>query len=117
MNAQLRELFIAYAVTAGAMLLGLLYMRAQGRAYLRWPVYSAMVMVLGVVLWNLLRKHALPAQWIITHAAAIYYGALAMYALLGLALGLLLGRLVPGRETGKTQELVEKSQDLPRPKS
>ena len=104
MNPQLRELFIAYSLTAGAMLLGLLLMRAGRQVYWRWPVYSVMVMALGVVLWNLLRKHALPADWTLTHPAAIYYGALTLYALLGLALGLLVGKMVPGRETGKTQE-------------
>ena len=48
-SLQLRELFIAYGLTAGAMLLGLLLMRADQRAYFRWPVYSVMVMALGVV--------------------------------------------------------------------
>jgi hypothetical protein len=104
MNSQWQELLIAYSVSATSMLLGLLIMRAAGRAYWRWPVYSVMVMVLGVVLWNLLRKYALPAQWTITHPAALYYGALTLYALLALTLGLLLGKMVPGRETGKTQE-------------
>ena len=61
-SPQLRELVIAYGVTAAAMLIGLLLMRADRRAYFRWPVYSAMVMALGVVLWNLLRKHLLPAS-------------------------------------------------------
>ncbi len=61
-SAQLRELLIAYGVTAVAMLIGLLLMRADKRAYFRWPVYSAMAMALGVVLWNLLRKHLLPAS-------------------------------------------------------
>jgi hypothetical protein len=94
MNPQIRELFIAYSLTAGAMLLGLLLMRAGRQVYWRWPVYSVMVMVLGVVLWNLLRKHLFPAAWTITHASALYYGALALYALLGVSLGLLLGRLM-----------------------
>ena len=80
MNAQLRELGIAYAVTAVAMLIGLLIMRADRRAYFRWPVYSAMAMVIGVVSWNLMRKHVLPAEWTMTHASAMYYGALATYA-------------------------------------
>ena len=35
MNAQLRELGIAYAVTATAMLIGLLLMRADRRTYFR----------------------------------------------------------------------------------
>jgi len=93
MNAQLRELGIAYAVTAVAMLIGLLLMRAEQRAYFRWPVYSAMAMVIGVVSWNLMRKHLLPAEWTMTHANALYAGALATYASMGLVLGLLLGRL------------------------
>ena len=92
-SLQLHELLIAYALTAGAMLFGLLVMRADSRAYFRWPVYSAMVMALGVVLWNLSRKHWLPEEWGITHASAMYYGALALYFLLGLGLGLLLGRI------------------------
>jgi len=90
---QLRELFIAYGITAGAMLIGLLLMRADSRAYLRWPVYSAMVMTLGVVLWNLSRRHLLPEEWDFTHASAMYYGALGVYATLGIIFGLLLGRL------------------------
>ena len=93
MNTQLRELMIAYSVTAAALLLGLLITRAGRQVYWRWPVYSVMVMVLGVVSWNLLRKYVLPAQWTLTHPSAIYYGALALYALLGVLLGLLLGRL------------------------
>jgi Na+/glutamate symporter len=98
MNAQLRELGIAYAVTALMMLVGLLITRADTRAYFRWPVYSAMAMVLGVVSWNLMRKHLLPAEWTMTHANVLYSGALATYATVGLALGLLLGRLT-GRKT------------------
>ena len=98
MNAQLRELGIAYAITAVAMLAGLLLMRADRRAYFRWPVYSAMAMVLGVVSWNLMRKHLLPAEWTVTHSNALYTGALATYAGMGFALGLLLGRLT-GRKT------------------
>ncbi|MEO8018965.1 MAG: hypothetical protein ABI769_14215 [Pseudomonadota bacterium] len=94
-SLQLRELFIAYGLSAGGMLIGLLAMRADHRAYFRWPVYSVMVMALGVVLWNLLRKHVLPLEW-----GAMYYSALALYFLLGLALGLLLGR-VAGRKTPK----------------
>jgi hypothetical protein len=98
MNAQLRELGIAYAVTATAMLIGLLLMRADRRAYFRWPVYSAMAMVLGVVSWNLMRKHLLPVEWTTTHVNLLYSGALATYATVGVALGLLLGRLT-GRKT------------------
>lgn len=97
MNLQLAELAIAYAITAAAMLAGLLIMRADVRAYWRWPVYSAMALALGVVAWNLLRKHLLPAEWLSTRPAAIYYGALALYALTGLGLGVLLGRLTRKR--------------------
>jgi hypothetical protein len=97
MNLQLAGLAIAYGVTAVAMLGGLLLMRADRRAYWRWPVYSAMAMALGVVAWNLLRKHLLPAEWAFTRPAAIYYGALALYALVGFGLGVLLGRLTRQR--------------------
>ncbi len=102
-SLQLRELMIAYGVTAGAMLIGLIVMRADQRAYFRWPVYSAMVMALGVVSWNLLRKHVLPGEWGITHAGGLYSGALGLYAALGLAIGLLLGRLT-GRKTPKPNQ-------------
>ncbi len=97
MNLQLAELAIAYAITATAMLAGLLLMRADTRAYWRWPVYSAMALALGVVAWNLLRKHLLPAEWVLTRPDAIYYGALALYALFGFGLGVLLGRLTRKR--------------------
>jgi hypothetical protein len=97
-SVQLRELAIAYGITAVSMFIGLLLMRADRRAYFRWPVYSAMAMALGVVLWNLMRKHLLPAEWAITHSNALYYGAMVMYAVVGFALGLLLGRLT-GRKT------------------
>ena len=49
MNSQVSAWRIAYVLTASGMLVGLLLMRADGRAYWRWPVYSAMAMVLGVV--------------------------------------------------------------------
>ena len=92
-SPQLRELAIAYGLTALAMLIGLLLMRADRRAYFRWPVYSAMAMTLGVISWNLLRKHVLPGAWEITHSSAMYYCALALYFAIGLGLGTLLGRL------------------------
>ena len=98
MSIQLRELAIAYGITAVAMLIGLLLMRADRRAYFRWPVYSAMVMALGVVLWNLMRRHLVPEIWEISHSTVLYVGALALYFVLGFALGLLLGRLT-GRKT------------------
>jgi hypothetical protein len=95
-SLQLRELLIAYALAAGGMLAGLLLMRADRRAYWRWPVYSAMAMALGVILWNLLRKHVFPSDWPLIHAAFIYYGALSIYLLLGFVLGLFMGRLTRG---------------------
>ena len=42
---------------------------------------------------TLLRKHVLPPEWEITRTQTLYYSALALYALLGLSLGVLLGRL------------------------
>jgi hypothetical protein len=92
MNEQIRELAIAYFATALPFLGALLLRRAAGRAYFRWPVYSAMVMVLGVVSWNVIHKR-LPPEWSVTHASALYYGALTLYVLLGFAVGLLLGTL------------------------
>jgi hypothetical protein len=94
LSAQLAQLGIAYALAAAGMLVALLVTRADRRAYFRWPVYSAMAMALGVIVWNLLRKYVLPAEWQdVTHAAFLYWGALAIYVVLGLSLGLLLGRI------------------------
>jgi hypothetical protein len=93
MNAQLNELLIAYVCSAAGMLTGLLMMRADSRAYWRWPVYSAMAMSLGVVVWSVLRKNLFPPEWILLHARALYISALALYVLLGLGAGVLLGRL------------------------
>jgi hypothetical protein len=107
MNTQLQELFIAYAVTAAAMLTGLLVMRANVHAYWRWPVYSAMAMVLGIVSWNLLRAHVFPAEWPLLHGRALYFSALVLYMLVGLALGLLLGRLT-GRKTPRSRDIKDK---------
>jgi hypothetical protein len=98
LNAQLSDLLIAYLVTAGSMLTGLLMMRADTRAYWRWPVYSAMAMALAVLSWNLFLRHMLPAAWSFTHPRALYFCALGLYLALGLALGILLGRLT-GRKT------------------
>jgi MFS family permease len=108
-SLQLRELLIAYGLAAAGMLAGLLLTRADRRAYWRWPVYSAMAMALGVILWNLLRKHVFPADWPLTHHTFIFYGALGVYVALGFALGLLMGRLtratrVPGEESGENGE-------------
>jgi formate-dependent nitrite reductase membrane component NrfD len=102
-SPQMRELFIAYGLTAGAMLIGLLVMRADRRAYFRWPVYSVMVMALGVVLWNLLRKHLFPQTWSESHASALYYGALTLYLALGIVVGLFLGRLTRGAERSQQE--------------
>src|SRR5262245_46564168 len=102
MNSQIVELLISYGVTAAGMFAGLLAQRADHRAYWRWPVYSAMAMVLGVVMWNLLRKHVLPPDWPLTHSRTMYFCALVLYALVGLALGLLLGRLT-GRKKPESQ--------------
>jgi hypothetical protein len=99
MNTQLNELFIAYGATAVAMLAGLLLMRADGRAYWRWPVYSAMCMVLGIVSWNLLRRHLIPPEWLLIHARTLYGCAIALYLLLGLALGLFVGRITRGNSS------------------
>jgi len=98
MNTQLGDLAMAYAVTAASMLAGLLIMRADSRAYWRWPVYSAMVMALAAVSWNLLVKPMLPAAWTFTHPRTLYFCALGLYSALGVGLGLLLGRLT-GRNT------------------
>lgn len=97
MNAQLRMLMVAYAITAAAMFVGMWLMRADTRGYFRWPVYSAMTMFLGVVSWNALRAHVLPKEWAITHATLLYYGALGVYALFGITLGLIVGRVTRAR--------------------
>jgi hypothetical protein len=60
MNLQIRELAVAYGLSAAGMLVALLLMRADRRAWFRWPVYSAMALALGVVIWNLLRRHVFP---------------------------------------------------------
>jgi len=90
---QLRELAIAYGLTAIAMLIGLLIMRADRRAYFRWPVYSVMVMALSVILWNVVRSRWLPAPWSATHSNTMYYAVLTLYFVMGLGCGVLLGRL------------------------
>ena len=92
-SPQLRELAIAYGLTAIAMLIGLLVMRADRRAYFRWPVYSVMVMALSVILWNLVRSRLLPPQWSAKHSDAMYYAVLTLYFVMGFICGVLLGRL------------------------
>ena len=103
MNSQFGELLIAYGVSAAAMLVGLLLTRADSRAYFRWPVYSAMAMAVGVILWSMLRKHALPAEWVQTHSRVFYFSALGLYTVTGISLGLLLGRLT-GRKTPDVED-------------
>ena len=93
MNSQLNELLIAYVFSAAGMLVGMLVMRAGSRAYWRWPVYSAMAMTVGVVVWSVLRKNVFPPEWILLHGRVLYLSALALYGLLGLGAGVLLGRL------------------------
>ncbi len=102
MNAQINGLLAAYAVTAVSMLGGLLAMRADSRAYWRLPVYSAMVMVAGVVLWNVLRARVFPPHWSQSYGPALYYAALALYAVLGAGAGCGLGRLT--RKTEMTTD-------------
>lgn len=97
MNLQAKELLIAYLLSAAGMAIGLVLMRADKRAWWRFPVYSAMAMALGVILWNLLRKHVFPPDWNLTHTNLMYYGVLALYVLLGSGMGLFLGRLTRRR--------------------
>ncbi|HEX6636186.1 MAG TPA: hypothetical protein VF033_00905 [Steroidobacteraceae bacterium] len=102
LSTQLGELGIAWLLCAAGMLVSLLLTHADRRAYFRWPVYSTMTMALGVMLWNFLRKHAFPAEWLVGYSAFLYWSALAMYAVLGLLLGLLLGRIT--RPRGENHE-------------
>jgi hypothetical protein len=50
-----------------------------------------------VILWNALRKYVVPAEWHFTHVNILYWGALAIYVVLGLLLGLVLGRITRKR--------------------
>lgn len=102
MQSQIAQLIVAYFATAVPFVIALLLMRADGRAYFRAPVYSVMVMVFGVVLWNLARRQ-MPAEWAVTRAGLMYYGALALYCVLGFAFGLLLGRLTKGAGSANRQ--------------
>ena len=102
--SQLGELGIAYLLGAAGMLVALLLSRANRRAYFRWPVYSTMTLALGVILWNLLRKHVFPAEWLVGYSAVLYWSALVMYVVLGLLLGLLLGRISRGGRSKKEGE-------------
>jgi len=91
--SQVQALIVAYMVSAAGLIAGLILMRADARAYWRMPVYSAMAMGLSVMGWSLVRKHLLPPEWALTRAQTLYYCALVLYAITGLSLGLLLGRL------------------------
>jgi hypothetical protein len=101
LSSQLGELGIAYLLAAAGMLVALWLARADRRAYWRWPVYSAMALAMGVIFWNLLRKHVFPAHWLADPSGVLYWSALAMYVLLGLSLGLLLGRITRRRPSAE----------------
>jgi Na+/glutamate symporter len=98
MNEQSLTLALAYVVTALALASGLLLTRADRRWYWRVPVYSVMVLVVGVVAWNVMRARLFPAHWSLTAADAMYYSALALYAVLGFGAGCALGRLTRKRD-------------------
>jgi preprotein translocase subunit SecY len=115
MNSAFTVLFIAYGVTVAGMLAGTLLMRADARAYWRLPVYAAMVMVLGIVSWNLLRKHLIPPEWELLHPGVLYYGVLGLYATLGILMGVLLGRLTR-RKTSTADNIKEVDMDIPGPR-
>lgn len=105
LSTQLGELGIAYLLAALGMLIALLVTRADRRAYFRWPVYSTMTLALGVMLWNFLRKHVFPPEWLVGYSSGLYWSALAMYLVLGLLLGLLLGRITrPKNSRGENNE-------------
>jgi ribose/xylose/arabinose/galactoside ABC-type transport system permease subunit len=104
LQSQMLQLGVAWLLAAAGMLLVLLLQRADRRAFFRWPVYSAMAMAVGVILWNLLRKHVFPADWLQGHTPLMYWGALAMYLLLGLSFGLLLGRITRRPPEGEKHE-------------
>jgi ribose/xylose/arabinose/galactoside ABC-type transport system permease subunit len=98
LSTQLGALGVAYLLCAAGMLVALLVSRADRRAFFRLPVYAVMAMALGVILWNALRKYAIPEEWHFTHTNILYWGALAIYVVLGLLLGLMLGRITRKRE-------------------
>lgn len=104
LSTQLGELGVAYLLAAAGMLVALWLSHADRRAYWRWPVYSAMALALGVILWNLLRKHVFPPAWLADPAGVLYWSALAMYLLLGLSLGLLLGRITRRRQSPEGED-------------
>ncbi len=98
-GSQLTQLVIAYAVTAAGMLLMLYLLRAQKRAFWRWPVYSVIAMGAGIAAWNGLSLHVFPVSWRLIHANAMYAAALVLYALFGAGLGWLITRLTRSRPT------------------
>ncbi len=98
LSTQLGELGIAWLLAAAGMLAALLITRPDRRAYFRWPVYSTMTLAVGVMLWNFLRKNLFPAEWLVGYSSGLYWSALAMYVVLGLLFGLLLGRMTRRRE-------------------
>jgi hypothetical protein len=106
LSAQMTELVIAYLLATAGMSIALWISRADRRAWWRLPLYSVMALALGVIVWNALRRHVIPADWPRTHASLIYWAALAIYPVLGLSLGLLLGRLtrrpIEGEGHGKS---------------
>ena len=108
---QLGELGIAYLLSALGMLIALWLSKADRRAWWRWPVYSAMALAMGVILWNLLRKHLIPPGWTLTHTSFLYYGALGLYVVLGFSLGLFLGRLTRKRDYPPGYDPPAKSED------
>ncbi len=111
MTLELNELAVAYGLSATGMAVALLVQRADKRAYFRLPVYSAMCLALGVILWNLLRKHLVPPEWTFTHTALLYYGALSLYVVLGFLLGLFLGRLTRKRHYPPGYDAAVKSEE------
>jgi hypothetical protein len=112
MSAQMQVLALAFAITFGAMLTGMWLMGADKRGYLRSPLYAVVALFLGVLSWNALRAHVLPAIWGLTRPALLYYGALTLYALYGFALGLLVGRATRKRDPFPTRlEPARESED------
>ena len=111
MSLPINELAVAYGLSAIGMAGALLITRADKRAYFRLPVYSAMCLAMGVILWNLMRKHLIPPEWTLTHISLLYYGALGQYVVLGFLLGLFLGRLTRKRDYPPGYDAAAKSED------
>ena len=68
---------------------GCCVMRADARAYWRWPVYSAMAMALGVMIWTWCANTCCRREWTLPIRATFYFCALALYSALGIAAGAL----------------------------